>query len=137
MLLVSYLFYVCSSKVKENDFINWKLMNTKVYVDKAAENEALGNFVANKRAIDENNMKYAKGEVSFARAVNKYSDWSLERKRRWLNGFVSNKTTKQAYEDYMGLAKDSEKEVEIRTELPEFVDWRTLGYVSPVQDQGM
>ena len=136
LLLFSIICVCVSRRSMEFDFNRWKQLNVKLYDNKTVENEAYGNYVANKRAIDEHNIKYAKGEVTYARAINKYADWSIERKQRWLNGFVLNTTTRQAYEDYLGLDMHREADVEARLELPDLVDWRTLGYVTPVQDQG-
>lgn len=137
VLILFTLLCVCfGNRLMEFDFNHWKKLNVKLYDNKTMESEAYAYFVANKHAIDEHNFKYAKGEVSFARAVNKYADWSIELKRKWLNGFVLNTTVKQAYEDYLGLSKSHVAQVEARAELPDFVDWRKLGYVTPVQDQG-
>lgn len=139
LLLLFTLLCLCvnGNRLLEFDFNHWKQLNVKLYDNKTMESEAYANFVANKREIDEHNLKYAKGEVTFARAVNKYADWSIERKRKWLNGFVLNTTVRQAYEDYLGLSKRRDGQVEARAELPDFVDWRTSGYVTPVQDQGI
>ena len=137
VLLLFCLLCVCvGNRLMDLNFNQWKQLNVKLYDNKTMENDAYVNYVANKRDIDEHNMKYAKGEVTFARAINQYADWSIERKRKWLNGFRLNTTVEQAYEDYLGLSKRREGQVQARAELPDLIDWRTLGYVTPVQDQG-
>lgn len=139
--IVAFSIYLCvcvGNRFVELDFNKWKQLNAKEYASKPQEQEAYGYFMQDKRAIDEHNKKYAKGEVSFIRAVNKYSDWSPDKKQHWLNGFLLNTTAKEAYEDYFRLAQDheSKKKVQERLELPDLVDWRILGSVTPVQDQG-
>lgn len=139
VVLFTVLCVCVGNRLMDLNFTNWKQLNVKLYDNKTMENEAYVNYVANKRAIDEHNVKYASGEVSYARAVNKYADWSIERKRKWLNGFRLNTTVQQAWEDYLGLREGqaTQAQVQGRAELPDSIDWRTLGYVNPVQDQGI
>lgn len=138
IVLLSFYLCVCvGNRFVDVDFTKWKHLNTKEYVSKTMEQEAYSYFLQDKQAIDEHNKNYAKGEVSFTRAINKYSDWSPARKQQWLNGFVLNTTTQEAYEYYLGLViHESKKKVQERLELPDLVDWRLLGSVTPVQDQG-
>jgi hypothetical protein len=138
-ILLLLIVCVYGSRVKDFDFIKWKEINSKKYLNKEAEEEAFNYFQADKLAIDQHNINYAKGLVTFARAVNQYSDWSPQRKRSFLNGFILNTTIQQAYEDYLGLNHNknkNENKIQSRIESPDFVDWRLNGYVTQVQDQG-
>lgn len=113
----------------KSGFNTWKVKHNKTYGNSSQESVAFTNYITDKNAIEKHNHRYDLGEETFRRELNKYSDWSLKQKEGSLNGFTFNGTDLPAYENVHG----SEME---RVDPPAQIDWREMGYVTPIQDQG-
>ncbi|GFU52292.1 cathepsin L [Nephila pilipes] len=86
------------------------------------------NFFQNLIRILEHNLEAAKGLRSYKRGLNKYSDLTHEEYMKYLNGYkVKNGTTLTSI-DWIPL---------VNVDLPDKVDWRKKGLITPVKDQGM
>lgn len=113
----------------KSGFNQWKLQHNKTYLSSRHESVAFTNYITDKNQIEKHNERYDLGRETFRRKLNKFSDWSLKQKQASLNGFTFNGTNLPPYENNPG----SELE---RAETPTQIDWRELGYVNPIQDQG-
>ena len=107
-------------------FNDYELKYNKSYGSKDEEWESCRNYFIVKTAVDVHHEKFIKGLVSFDCALNHLSDLSIAKKQS-LNGFAAKNSIK-----VLSMPLFSMK----RLEIPESIDWRTNGTVTPVQDQG-
>merc|ERR1711994_313959 len=80
----------------------------------------------NLRAIHEHNLLRDEGVHSFSVGINEYSDLTHEEYRSTLLGYKQSNATRQGA---LFMAPSN-------IELPKEIDWRTLGAVTEVKDQG-
>lgn len=134
-LKVYILFGLCCLVMSDCDlyvksgFSSWKVQHNKTYKNSTEESVAFTNYITDKNAIDKHNKRYNEGKESFLRVLNKFSDMSLKQKEGSLNGFTFNGTDLPPYQNIPGLDME-------RLDPPTEIDWRAMGYVGPVQDQG-
>jgi cathepsin L len=111
----------------KSQFETFKIDYSKKYATVEEEQKRLAIFADNLAYINELNKQYEAGKITFAAAVNHFADLSndefvqMYNKYKRPDGAVSNATTY--------LSPDG-------VTIPESVDWRTKGYVTPVKDQG-
>ena len=108
----------------ELEFEAWLVKFDKKYTagEKAFRLEV---FASNLEAVNKCNARYARGETHFTCGKNKFMDWTREERAK-LRGFRSSKATHEPISSYI-----------YRDVVPsETVDWRKLGKVTPVKDQG-
>lgn len=91
-------------------------------------------FMENRHKIAKHNQRYEQGLVSYQLGMNKYADMLHHEFTAVLNGF--NKTGKYSKlrdtKDIRGTTFIPPANVLV----PKLVDWRKLGAVTPVKDQG-
>lgn len=91
-------------------------------------------FMDNAHKVAKHNKLYAQGVVSYKLGLNKYADMLHHEFVHTLNGFnksVGNSVLKSGYED------DGVTFIEpANVQLPDSVDWREKGAVTPIKDQG-
>jgi len=81
----------------------------------------------NLKFIEKHNAEAENGVHTFRVAMNQFGDMTNEEFRRQMNGYrMSDKST----------VEDRDYFVPENVEIPDSVDWRTQGYVTPVKDQG-
>jgi cathepsin L len=111
----------------------FKIQHRKGYGSDIEEKFRMKIFMENKHKIAKHNAKYEMGLVPYKLQVNKYADMLHHEFVNTLNGF--NKTKP-------GMLRSYEKPVGAKfiepanVQLPEAVDWRNEGAVTPVKDQG-
>ncbi|KAL7732137.1 hypothetical protein ACLKA6_010265 [Drosophila palustris] len=105
---------------------DFKLSHNKTYKTESEEHLRWRIFKANKEMIDRHNERYAAGQETFEMGVNEFTDL-LPREFESLMLSSYNMT-----EDEGGLIYSPPPNVE----LPDTVDWRTKGAVTPVKNQG-
>jgi len=81
------------------------------------------NFERNVRIINAHNLQADLELVTYRLGLNKYSDMSQTEFNKKFNGFR------------LGHANDSDILMATGKSVPDTVDWRTKGYVTPVKDQ--
>ncbi|VDD76264.1 unnamed protein product [Mesocestoides corti] len=110
---------------------SWKLVNGKSYKTQREERLRLRIFVNNYMFTRWHNERYYLGLETYATALNQFADLTL----------------KEFAEKYLTLVNpptrvtQMERDVEFaslhhQVDVPDSVDWRKLGYVTPVKDQG-
>ncbi|XP_021368888.1 cathepsin L1-like [Mizuhopecten yessoensis] len=108
------------------EFFNFKQSFGRGYETKE-EQSRFNTFSKNLDVIREHNKKYQRGEKSFYLGINNFTDMELEEFVQY-NGLLKRKPVKTS---------DCGKFLEPNfLTLPEEVDWRTKGYVTPVKNQG-
>ncbi|XP_034941110.1 cathepsin L [Chelonus insularis] len=140
LLLFSVALFAVIEAVSFSDVVieEWnafKLQHKKQYETPTEESMRMKIFSNNKYHIAKHNSKYEMGLVPFKLAINKYSDMLHHEFIHTLNGFnrtASNKKNLKGTKKLRGATFVSPAHVEF----PKHVDWRKLGAVTPVKDQG-
>jgi cathepsin L len=119
--------------VIREEFHAFKLRHGKKYDDETEERFRFKIFAENRHKIAIHNQKYEKGEVSYRLSENKYTDLLHHEFINTMNGFNrSNALLKGTERKFEGATFIEPANVVI----PTSVDWRELGAVTPIKDQG-
>lgn len=106
---------------------NFKVEHGKQYAHKTEEMVRKQVFSENLKRIEMHNYLYSKGIKSYTLGVNKYADMEHSEFVKLMNGYRRNMSQPQGA-TYMSPL--------VKMEVPDSVDWRTKGYVTPIKDQG-
>ncbi|XP_047495305.1 procathepsin L-like isoform X1 [Penaeus chinensis] len=104
---------------------NFKAEHGRHYASPQEERYRLSVFEQNQQFIDDHNARFENGEVTFTLQMNQFGDMTSEEFTATMNGFLNTPTRRPA-----GILRADDDET-----LPEKVDWRTKGAVTPVKDQ--
>jgi hypothetical protein len=94
----------------------------------------LVNFANTLIEVEEHNKKFEKGEVTFMLKPNSRAVLSLREKRASMNGLTFDKDVIETLKVVQGRADPVEQP--IFPPAPDSLDYRKLGYVTEVVDQG-
>nr|XP_034975912.1 cathepsin L1-like [Zootoca vivipara]XP_034975913.1 cathepsin L1-like [Zootoca vivipara] len=108
---------------------DWKRTHNKIYRERNAEDFRRTVWEDNLHTIKEHNREAAEGKYTFQMALNQFSDLTKEEFKEKLNGLHPDLPKQRG-----GGAILYEKSGTLA--LPESVDWRNTGCVTPVKDQG-
>jgi len=108
----------------------FKQTHDKSYLTEANENLHLEVFTQNLNLIEKHNEEFAKGMHTYSMGVNYFADWTVEEFRAKMLGVRMNKGTNK------GLSSGLHLRLPSNIELPDEVDWRIEGAVTPVKNQG-
>ncbi|XP_042858750.1 cathepsin L-like [Penaeus japonicus] len=103
---------------------NFKAEHGRHYASVEEERYRLSVFEQNQQFIDEHNARFENDEVTFTLKMNQFGDMTSEEFSATMNGFLNVPSRRPV----AILEADDET-------LPEKVDWRTKGAVTPVKDQ--
>jgi cathepsin L len=109
----------------------FKKSHGKTYLSEEHESYRFDIFKRNVDIIEKHNSEYAMGMHKFTLGVNMFADWTVEEYRSRLLGTRKNATHGVRHR---GLAIFMRLPKEIK--LPESIDWREKGVVTPVKNQG-
>jgi len=107
---------------------NFKQHHSKEYASPEEENTRFSIYHANKRMIEEHNERYRRGDHSFSMKLNQFADLMSHEFADLMNGYRHEQKVRGAGATHLPLIKE--------IQLPESMDWRTKGAVTPVKDQG-
>ncbi|XP_036597809.1 cathepsin L1-like [Trichosurus vulpecula] len=105
----------------------WKLQHRRTYGGKE-HNWRRATWEKNLRMIEMHNLEYSAGNRSFRLEMNKFGDMTNEEFRQVMNGFTQKR--------FQGKTKGTLFHEPLFEQIPESVDWRGKGYVTPVKNQG-
>jgi len=110
----------------EKEWTNFKQKFNRVYENAEVEANRLRIFTQNLEDIVQHNQKYAKGEFTWYKGVNQFTDMTEE---EFHAIYKPNALPKSAI-------RRGEPHVNSTAPKAVTLDWRTEGYVTPVKDQG-
>jgi len=133
-LLVLFSFIALSQAVSFFDLVNeewnlFKLQHKKTYEDQSEERLRMKIFIENKKKVAKHNAQYERGLKTYKLALNHYADL-LHHEFLKMNGF--NKSLTPHNKEIVGSTYIPPAHVQ----LPDNVDWRKKGAVTPVKNQG-
>jgi len=103
----------------------FKQTHGKSYSTSEEEIARFNIFIENQRQIDAHNEEFKAGHHTFEVGMNQFGDMTNEEFHSQMNGFVQ--SNKPAASSIFHAAV---------TDIPDSVDWRPKGYVTPVKNQG-
>jgi cathepsin L len=112
---------------EEKSWSEFKALHGKNYRNEQEEHFRRAVWQKNARFIQQHNAQYALGKKSFTVAMNKFGDLTGQ-EFSGRNGFNKTRT--------MQRSKEAQLYAMSNAMIPDSVDWRTQGYVTPVKDQG-
>lgn len=99
---------------------------------KADGQEKLINFATTVIQVNEHNEKFEKGEIPFALKLNSRAIFSVEQKRSTMNGLV----LMDSDSGVNSVTTKAESEIPPSLQAPPSLDYRKLGYIAEIVDQG-
>jgi hypothetical protein len=107
----------------------FKKSHGKEYLSQELESYRFSVFKKNVDIIEKHNQDYAKGLFTYSLGVNEFADWTPVEFRQRLLGTHYNMSA-----HYASLA--TFRRLPSNVKIPENVDWREKGAVTPVKNQG-
>ncbi|TKR60070.1 hypothetical protein L596_029656 [Steinernema carpocapsae] len=117
----------------QKDWEQFKVNHGKDYKSDAEEGYRKTRFLKNREFVKNHNEKFQNGETTFQVELNQFSDLSDKEHDR-MNGFRASKGT-----SLLGALRVSNETLfraPLNSKIPESIDWREHGYVTPVKYQG-
>ncbi|XP_068944084.1 procathepsin L-like [Petaurus breviceps papuanus] len=105
----------------------WKSQHRRTY-GMSEDNWRRATWEKNLRMIEMHNQEYSAGKHGFQMKMNKFGDMTNEEFRQVMNGFRQNR--------FQRKAKGTLFREPLFVTVPQSVDWRKEGYVTPVKNQG-
>jgi len=115
-------------EVLMEEWEGFKLTHAKKYNDPTEEKFRMKIFMENKHKIAKHNQQFSKGSVRYQLAMNRFGDLLHHEFVGLMNGFM--KGYNKSHEDASTYLSPHNVKV------PEAIDWREKGYVTPIKDQG-
>nr|BAN20121.1 cathepsin L [Riptortus pedestris] len=112
-----------------DEWTNFKLAHGKSYGDQSQEKRRMEIYQRNKQFIDEHNQRYALGLETYTLAMNKFGDLTEEE-------FAEQQLGAAVYLDRHHLNTSGSTHIAGGGNLPASMDWRSMGAVTAVRDQG-
>ncbi|KAK9498918.1 hypothetical protein O3M35_003461 [Rhynocoris fuscipes] len=124
--IVALSYAIPSNSIFPSDWIEFKLAYGKNYTNLFEEQFRMRVYMNNKQKIEEHNAKFEQGLVSYAMEMNHFGDLMPHEFKAIMNGLKLNGNSQ----------RNGSKYIPSDGKLPESVDWRQKGAVTPVKDQG-
>jgi len=124
--------------VSKEEWTDFKARHNKKYSDAGEEKMRYKIYLENRHKIAKHNTRYHMKDVTYRLDLNKYADMLHTEFVRTLNGY--NRTRDHGNSVYGGTFSRVEEPVTFigaaNVQLPDKIDWRENGAVTPVKDQG-
>lgn len=127
-LLWAFLVLGCSSSASNKVWEEWKIQHRKVYDNETEIVFRRAVWEKNRQLVMRHNQEASAGKHSFTMGLNHLADMTAEEVNDKLNGLK--------LEEPIHFRNDTFKDVS-GLSIPQSVDWRKNGLVSPVQNQGL
>jgi cathepsin L len=133
-VFVAVLGVASGSSLRKDGLLNhlwekFKKSHGKTYLSGEHEQERFAIFQQNIEMIEKHNNEYSMGMHTYTLGVNPFADWTPDEFREHMLGTRYNKTARgQSSGTFMRLPKN--------VGVPDAVDWREQGAVTPVKNQG-
>jgi len=120
------------NRLEHLNWVDYKTTFGKSYENKATDLDRMLTFLRNKELIRKHNLEYAQGKRTHWLSLNKFADMKPTEMKK-LNGF-----NQKMAEKSLGKAVKFSEHVGVSSnlQLSAHVDWRDMGLVSEVKDQG-
>ncbi|XP_043920331.1 procathepsin L-like [Protopterus annectens] len=109
-------------------WMSWRTVHSRGY-HKGEEGWRRMIWEKNLKKIELHNLEYSLGKHTYKLGMNHFGDMTNEEFRQLMNGYKHSKTAEKKLKGSSFLKPSFVK-------VPDQVDWRTRGYVTPVKDQG-
>jgi len=123
-LVIAYTY----AKISDPEWDEYKTKFGKVYKTVEEEERHYQTYQVNRREVMEHNQRYIDGKESYYKGINQFTDMTLSEVKQTSMGF------KPKSDWNRNLARQHVPNFD--KALPDSVDWRTKGIVTPVKDQG-
>ncbi|KAG5276184.1 hypothetical protein AALO_G00128910 [Alosa alosa] len=120
-----------SDEEMESEWTMWKQQNGVSYDEEMDDFERKGIWESHLRYIKDNNMNVLQGSRGFTMAMNKYGDLTHQEYKRLLGAKINIQNAKRGKDVSPRKLRAGAKRLGLAT-----VDYRTMGYVTEVKDQG-
>ncbi|TRY77009.1 hypothetical protein TCAL_06376 [Tigriopus californicus] len=127
-LLVGLFGALSSLRIVVEEWEAWKCTHAQNYSSPTEEKFRMKVFMENKAKVTQHNHRAHLGQHSYFLKINKYGDLLHDEFIKLMNGYRMDLRKKSS----VGATFISPANVDLPTE----VDWRTMGTVTPVKDQG-
>jgi len=118
----------------DNVWLSFKQEHGKTYANQQEESNRRLVFESNVRLVHKHNMEASLGKHTYTVKMNKFGDLTNKEFRAMMNGFdMKAHTLAQSNKPAHGFGHKFENPT---VAVPDSVDWRTQGYVTPIKDQG-
>ncbi|XP_054278065.1 procathepsin L-like [Macrosteles quadrilineatus] len=128
IVALGYSQHITYSEEDEYQWELFKIAYERVYRDEKEEQTRKEIFMKNLNFFREHNKKYERGEVTFTVGVNQFADMTNDEFSKTMN-------KSRLPKDYKKSGDKFEFDEDLK--LPQNVDWRKQGAVTPVKDQGL
>ena len=132
LILVLATVIACSSAAAifdatlDNSWVEFQKTYNKEYNTVEESTQRRLTWEANLKFINQHNLEESLGLHTYRVGINKYGDMTNQEFVKQMNGYKLSTSNKEGSK----FLKPSS------VEIPDSVDWRTQGYVTPIKDQG-
>ncbi|KAL3268647.1 hypothetical protein HHI36_007751 [Cryptolaemus montrouzieri] len=128
LVLCLALSHAFTRQELEKQWKNFQIDFNKSYKSPVEARKRFSIFEDNMKKIEEHNIRFKNGEVSFTKGINKFADWTVEEFLDYVNQYKVPKHSQKGSEVFKPNSNIM---------LPDAVDWRTQGCITGVKDQGI
>ena len=136
ILLVLASVIACSSAAAifdatlDNFWAEFQQVYNKQYSSVEESTRRRLTWEANLNKINQHNLEHSLGHHTYTLKMNKYGDMTNKEFNAIMNGFNMTRSMTAPTDNKQEFMKPS------NVKIPDSVDWRTQGYVTPIKDQG-
>lgn len=129
ILSVAHACMALNPEYIEKLWKDFKQEHGKMYLGASDETERFNIFKKNVEIIERHNQDYSLGLHKYRLGINPYADWTFEEfKHKMLGTSMKYSGKFESIGRFFGLPK--------HVQVPEAIDWRDEGAVTPVKNQG-